>query len=353
MPRTGTFRLNAATIASFVTLFLAAFLGQAPAASPIPAAFSPAESSPPLGTTASRQPVAVPGPAAQAKAQAPAPTQTPATAAAPSLQEVLAKAAEYCRKLESSAFDFVCREEIRETVDPKYDALARQNPKSPASVNDLGVGASNYMGPTITISTVNKIKRSFVYDYQCIRASRTIRETRTELEENGKKMVRENAELQTSVIVFGTALLAPVGVFGERFQPGFDFSVAAEERNEKTKAVVLVVDSKPKPGAPQTRNLYGQAWIDAATGNILKIEWSEDRVGNFDVFEKRGELYKRKPRLIIRSEFSAEKNGIRFPSHLYVEETYLKDSGKPFIRSKTDVVYKDFKFFTVEYEVGK
>ena len=281
-------------------------------------------------------------------AAAPAQKKTAAPKAPPAadltLDEILARTAEYCRKLESSAFDFVCLEEIKETIDPALEVETKT--MRPTTVVD-----GMYTGPTITFTTVRpkKVKRSFVYDYQCIRASRTLRESRTQLEENGKKMVRENAELQTSVIVYGTALLAPVGLFGERFQPNYVFSVVAVDRTGKN--TVLVVDAKPKPGTPQSRNLYGQARIDAVTGDILKIDWSDDRVGHFDVFQKRGELYKRKPRLTIRSEFSAEKNGIRFPSRLYVEEAYLKDSGKPFIRSKTDIIYKDFKFFTVEFEV--
>lgn len=259
----------------------------------------------------------------------------------PQLPALLAKAAEYCRKLESSAFDFVCREEISETIDPNLDVARNSPPPNP--------GWTTYAGPSVVISWTRKIKRSFVYDYQCVRAGRTIREMRTQLEENGKRKVVPNAELRTSVVVFGTALLGPVGLFGERFQPDYDFALAGEEKIGKTR--VFVVDAMPKPGAPPSRNLYGKAWIDPATGDILKIEWSESRVGRFDVFEKRGQLYNRKPRLIIRSEFSAEKNGIRFPSRLSVEEAYLKESGKAFIRSKTEVVYKDFKFFTVEFEV--
>jgi hypothetical protein len=257
------------------------------------------------------------------------------------LQALLAKAAEYCRKLESSAFDFVCREEIAETIDPALD-VAKYFPPSTSEWTE-------YLGPGITISTVRKIKHRFVYDYQCIRAGRTIREMRTQLEENGKKKVVPNAELKTSIVVFGTALLGPVGLFGERFQPDYDFAIAGEEKTGKTS--VFVIDAMPKPGAPPTRNLYGKAWIDPVTGDILKIEWSESRVGRFDVFDKRGRLYDRKPRLIISSEFSAEKNGIRFPNRLSVEEAYLKESGKAFIRSRTEVVYKDFKFFTVSYDV--
>jgi hypothetical protein len=280
---------------------------------------------------------------------APQAVVSPATPSPVRLEALLAKAAEYCRKLESSAFDFVCSEEIRETIDPKLDASQKGLRMDPGSTNYLGPGVSNYIGPTLVLSTVKKIKHSFVYDYQCVRAGRTIREVRTQLKENGKRKVVPNASLQTSVVVWGTALLAPVGLFGERFQPDYDFTVAGEGLFGKTK--VIFVQAVPKPGAPPTRNLYGKASIDPATGDILEIEWSENRVGRFDVFEKRAEIYKRTPRLVIRSEFSAEKNGIRFPSGLHVEEAYLKESGKAFIRSKTDVVYKDFKFFTVEVEV--
>ncbi|HMA55001.1 MAG TPA: hypothetical protein VKT17_11085 [Acidobacteriota bacterium] len=266
-----------------------------------------------------------------------------------SLDALLAKASEYCRKLESSAFDFVCREEIRETIDPKLDAAQKRGGADLGELSLLGPGAANYFGPTLTISTVRKIKRSFVYDYQCIRAGRAIREIRDQLEENGKRKNVPHAELQTSIVVFGTALLAPIGLFGERFQPGYDFTIAGHDRIDDIP--VVIVDAKPKPGTPASRNLYGRSWVDPVSGDILKIEWSEDRVGNFDVFAKRGRIYKRTPRLDIRSEFSAEKNGIRFPSRLSVDETYLNDSGKAFVRSKTEVVYKDFKFFTVEFDV--
>jgi len=124
---------------------------------------------------------------------APAPPAVPRQSAAPvpqsRLNALLAKAAEYCRKLESAAFDFVCREEIAESVNPSLDA----GPKSPPPRS----GGAPYTGPTISIGWMNKIKRRFVYDYQCVRAGGAIRETRTLLEENGKKKVLPNAELAT------------------------------------------------------------------------------------------------------------------------------------------------------------
>jgi len=259
----------------------------------------------------------------------------------PDLGGLLAKIAEYCRRLESSAFDFVCREEIIETINPSLDI--------PGSTPVVRLPSP--MGGEVTVVNriVRDIKNSYVYDYQCVRAERSIHEVRTLLKENGKEKNERNAVLKTSVVVFGTTLMGPVGLFGERFQPDYDFSVVGQDKIGKIK--VLVVDAHPKPGAPSSRNLYGKAWIDPATADILRIEWSESRVGRFEIFEKRGELYKRTPRLTIRSEFSAEKNGIRFPSRLFVEEAYLNQAGRAVVRSKTDVKYKDFKFFKVEVEV--
>jgi hypothetical protein len=258
------------------------------------------------------------------------------------LPSLLKRAAEYCQKLEGAGLNFVCREEIRETIDPLLDVRQRQ-----VISYDWAWAPRNTM---VMLSSPRKIKNSYVYDYQCIRSGGAIREVRILLKENGQTKHESDARLKTSVVVFGTALLGPVGLFGERFQPQYDYAAIGQDRIGKRP--VIIIDARPKPGAPETRNLYGKAWVDPVTADILKIEWSESRVGRHEVFDKRGELFQRTPRLTIRSEFSAEKNGIRFPSHLIVEEAYLGKSGRPFVRSKTDVAYADFKFFTVEVEVG-
>lgn len=282
----------------------------------------------------------VPAPGPRLPQRPPQKIETAAPASA-ELGRLLAKAAEYCRRLDSSAFDLAGREEIRETIDPKLD----RSPAAPPS----GSGAAPFLGPTLTISTVRKIKRSFVYDYRCVRAGRTLREVRNQLEENGKSKVVPDAELQISVDVFGSALLGPVGLFGERAQPGYDFSTAGRERIGSVDAVII--EAKPRPGVRAGRCLRGQAWVDPASGGILRIEWSESRAGRFDVFVRRGEIFKRTPRLTFRAELSVERNGIRFPGRVSVEEAYLKDSGKPFVRSTTEAVYEDLKLSAVTFDV--
>ena len=259
------------------------------------------------------------------------------------LETVLKRLAGYCQRLENAAFDFVCLEEIKETIDP---ALDMKRPRQ--SLKDWAYWDLARWNSSVPKAHM-KIHNTYVYDYQCIRANREIREMRTLLKEGGWKRLEPNAQLKTSVVVYGNALLFPVGLFGERFQAHYDYAIAGEGMIEGRPVVVIA--ATPKAGVSETRSLYGRAWVDTETLDIMKIEWSERHIGRYEIFAERGERYKRTPRLRVRSEFQVQKNGIRFPSSLFIEEGYLNDRGRASIRSLTTVVYKDFKFFIVEVEI--
>ncbi len=260
----------------------------------------------------------------------------------PDLAALLDKLTAYAGRLERSILDFVCREEILETIDYGLDASSR----SPRPLMDWSADGRS---ATVRIPSRRgaRIKRTYVYDYQCVRGkSGLLRESRILLEDDGKKVRVPNATLKTEVFVFGTPLLGPVGVFGERFRPYYDYAVTGRE--EIDGRPVVVIEAVPAVDRPGATNLYGKAWVGAADGELLKIEWSESRIGRREIFEARAETYKLRPRITLRSEFSAERNGIRFPSRLWMEEAYLNERDRAFVRSRTAVVYKDFKFFTVE-----
>jgi hypothetical protein len=263
------------------------------------------------------------------------------------LDVLLAKTADYCRRLESAILDFVCREEISEKINPVLDA------PPPPSIRTW-TGADNWSGVdsrgAIAISAApSKIKNSYVYDYQCIRKDGRFEEIRTLLEENKKTKNEPDAKLKTSIVFYENVLLGPVGIFKKEYQTEYDYKIVGQDKFEKKP--VIVVDAKPKPDAPGANTLYGKAWIDPVTGNIVKIEYSENRIGRYEVFKARGEKYNRTPRINERAEFSEEKNGLRFPSKLFIEETYINSRGRAFVRSETTVVYTDFKFFTVDVEI--
>lgn len=148
--------------------------------------------------------------------------------------------------------------------------------------------------------------------------------------------------------VYRNALLGPVAIFG---RPWRDHCVYEAVREAKIGGrACVVIDVRPKAHEPKIGFLFGRAFIDKATLEILRIEWSEQRIGNYAVFEKRGERYGLKPCISVTSDFDIEKNGIRFPSRHVIEEAYLDSRGKKFVRSETAVVYSDFRFFTVTVE---
>ncbi|MGB2765186.1 MAG: hypothetical protein WBC20_12325 [Candidatus Aminicenantaceae bacterium] len=257
------------------------------------------------------------------------------------LNAILAKAAEYADRLERAALDFVCCEEIKEWLDPTLDAKL-----------ELSRGRTDYdpiTGEFKTWQGAKEIKKSYVYDYQCIRKQGKIHETRTLLKENGKEKKEAKASLKTTIFRYGTSMLGPVSMFGTRFQPRYQYTVVGEKKIKGQK--VIIVDADPLIDDVKSTNLYGKAWIAVEAGDILKIEWNEERIGRYKIFEERGKKFNRTPRITVVSEFQAEKNGLRFPTQLYIEEAYLNKYGRAFIRSKTTVTYKDFRFFTVEVEI--
>lgn len=259
------------------------------------------------------------------------------------LRDFLQKAAVYCEKLEKANLNFVCEEEVEERTDPLLDV--RASPGAPAG----GDTAGEKRPPTPLLWRVRETKRTFLYDYQGIRSNGQVQESRTLLEKNGEKRNEPQAKLETSTFVYANVLQSPVGIFAARFQNTYDYRLGGS--GMVGDRPVVTIEVVPKPGAPEVKNLYGQAWVDAETADILRVEWSENRVGHFDIFEERGKAFKREPRITIRSEFCTEKNGIRFPSSLDIEEAYLNERGRAFVRSTTRVAYKKFRFFTVEVEV--
>ncbi len=68
--------------------------------------------------------------------------------------------------------------------------------------------------------------------------------------------------------------------------------------------------------------------------------------------EKIAKRLNAKPKIIFVSEYAFEKNEIRFPSKYSVEEIYILFRGFNYSRSKTTVIYDNYKFFAVDTKVN-
>ncbi len=274
-------------------------------------------------------------------ADRPSPVSPQAAEASADLRLLLEKAAAYCRRLESSVLDFVCREAVEEEVDASKDSLKVRAPV-PTWVLPKNM-------PSMSVQSNARYRVSCVYDYQCVRAEGRIKERRILLLQNGKKKNEPDAPLLISSLAYRNAMLGPVNLFSERNQARYGFKPAGRAKYEKRP--VVVVEATPRADEVDPLCLTGKAWIDPQTGDILRIEWTQKPSANPEIFEDRAKRAKGRLRLTVRTEFSEEKNGLRFPSRIWIQEAYVRERGRAFVRSETDVVYKDFKFFTVETEV--
>jgi len=261
------------------------------------------------------------------------------------LDILIKRASEYCQKLKGVIFHFVCLEEIKEIIDPTLDILDPLD-----TIEDWRMIPPGHPH-SARIVPLRKLHNSYIYDYQCIREGQTIRETRTLIEENGQRKNVPNAALQTSVIVYGHALLSPINLFGEGVYRTNDYRIG--NRTLLRGRPVVVIEARPKEGSELKGAYHGSAWIDEKTSEIYKISWDQSAIGNIDIFMKRGRRYGRHPRLGVTTEFTVEKNGIRFPSRILFEEAYVNDQGRALVRSSTTITYRDFRFFTVQIERDK
>lgn len=244
------------------------------------------------------------------------------------LKAILKKVGDYCQKLEKGAYYFVCQEEISEKVDYSRDFWLL-NPK---------------------------FHFKYLYDYQLIKKENVTKESRILLERNGLKVYEEGAALETKTFRHQHVLLRTVDLFSAFGDTFNDYNMIGEETLFGEEAIVI--EAFPKTSyehkflyGVEPSYLLGKIWVKKDDYSILKIVWNPKIIKDFKNIEELAERYKAEPRITIISEYKFEKNGIRFPSRLFVEEAYIDQGGKKFIRSETEIIYRDYKFFTVETEV--
>lgn len=252
------------------------------------------------------------------------------------IAEILVKAQKYCRKLERAALDYVCTEKIEEEIIQQVmESRTRVNPRTAQTTLEY-------------TPSEQKLKNTYVYDYQMIRKDRRFEEHRTLIDENGKECRIPNARLKTTFVEFRNGVFGPVGLLSTDKQQDYNYRILEKIKESENEIVVISVHPKDLINADQP---YGKIWIKTAGFGVLKIEWYQESLGNFPAIMEYAKKQNAKPSITAYTEFGYEKNGIRFPSRMSIEEAYIKKKDKKEIRSLTVVEYVDYKFFTVETKI--
>ncbi len=249
---------------------------------------------------------------------------------------VLKKCGEYCTRLQNVTLDFVCLERIEEK---------------------LFAGGNSIFGPTTNVGSTWRLKEpplltnknNLIYDYQLIRKKGIINEIRTLLKENGEVKHEKNAPLKTLSYWHKHIVLGPIGLLSLKAQSKYEYRLVKEGKFKGEKA--FIIEAVPKTDT-HTEYLYGKAWISKKDFCVLKIEWKQESLRNYELVEKSVDTSWMKPDIHLVSEYAFEKNGIRFPSTHIVKENYInKRTGRRYRSVEIKVVYKDYIFFVVETDI--
>lgn len=254
----------------------------------------------------------------------------------PEVKKILENCAEYCERLSHLVLYFVCREEITERIDhtdPK--ALGQFSSDDPKRIRKKA------QFPVFE-------KSVYVYDYQLIRRRDETKEQRILLEENGQEKNERNAPLKTKRFKHTYMVFGPIGLLSRYNQQFYDYRIIKQTKLNDEE--VFVIEATPKSDA-ESDKLFGKIWIKRSDYSILKIEWNQTSLENFEEIEKTASNLKAIPQITLITEYGFEKNKIRFPSKYLLEEEYVKSEGGRYEKSEVIVLYKDYKFFTVETEV--
>ena len=260
------------------------------------------------------------------------------------LQMILDKCTEYTLKLSESALYYVCHEKIKEKF-KKLEEKEREIGMTVGGHRDLQPDEIMQAEDKRLILTGSE-KRNYIYDYQLIRKKGNVKEKRIPLEKNAKEISQEDILQETKPIYSLKPILVPTQLLTIEQRPRFLFKLAKDEKIKGK--LVYVIEAYLRPG--QMGNIRrGKLWVNKSDFRIVKAEVETNFVEGFEDILSECDNFYLKPHFKSTHYYEVEKNGILFPSRSEIRVEYSGLlAAKKGLKSELEVIYENYKFFTVE-----
>ena len=207
------------------------------------------------------------------------------------LEPVMARAADYCRRLKEAAFRFYCLEVVEERVLERNPLTKRTEP----------------------------VERRWEYDYQITGSGGGISEQRRLVREGTRKMDKANATLETRFSSHYSVFL-PVTLLALENRAAYAYRLAGRDRIGRSRCVVVEVTPLRAEGVGIAQ---GSAWIDEKDGSVLKIEMNPRGVVGVEELEKAAKVMQARLLLEVSHQYFVSHGGLRFPSMTMFREAYV------------------------------
>ena len=270
----------------------------------------------------------------------------------PQLQTILDSTAAYCEKLKAAAFHYTCTEKIVETIETSVQSKTINRDLNRflrrGWITPYREGDDNNRGA----------KNEFVSQYQAIQLDNRARELRLLLEHNGKKILKENAGLNT-IIYSPNAFLAPLFLFDKQNRDKFEYEILKKERTMDRDAYVIQLKLKNRE---DENAIFAQAWIDSVDFSVLKFEAFPDSFQGYEALVNSANRNFSKVKIRDIHYFGFRRDDLRFPSSTKITIIFtenkqdtvkgpeLKPQAQPFTKITSSFSYKKYKFFNVTVE---
>ena len=207
------------------------------------------------------------------------------------LEPVMAKAADYCRRLKEAAFRFYCLEKVEERVLERNPLTKRTEP----------------------------VERRWEYDYQITGSGGGISEQRRLVREGTRKMDKANATLETRFSSHYSVFM-PVTLLALENRAAYAYRLAGRDRVGRSRCLVVEVTPLRDEGVGIAQ---GRAWIDEKDGSVLKIEMNPRGVVGVEELEKAAKVMQARLLLEVSHQYFVSHGGLRFPSMTMFREAYV------------------------------
>jgi len=267
------------------------------------------------------------------------------------LNKILKGAGEYCNKLDSAVFHYICKEEILETTSELGPTKHRTESKYDQAAGRMV--SKRVQGRVVGNVITNK--KIYTYDYQLLQNGDQVVEQRRRIEAGKNSTEIPNTELRLESFLSKKIAMTPLAIFDILSQTKFKFRFLKYEKKNKIDAVVIEVFPIDHTNS---KSIYGKVWIDKTDHSILRIEVNPVSIGGFrNLYIRSGKIG---GRLDIKCsiEFDLKRDGVRFPTSVIISERYYGGRVlrnilglKYWEKNKIAYKYTDYKFFDVDTEV--
>ncbi|MCJ7484747.1 MAG: TonB family protein [Candidatus Aminicenantes bacterium] len=265
------------------------------------------------------------------------------------LNEVLAGAAAYSRRLAGSVLDYVCEETISEIgyklrTNPQEQVYVSWQTESRRTNRGLETGSISVL---LTIMDPRLIKQTrFVCDYQLVKDGDMVKERRIMLKTGGRK-INDELYLEEKRFSILMPILAGVKLLSPERQGLFKYRIIDESRAHGKECDVL--EARPRSGDAEGIEL-ARIWVDKKSRRILKCEIEGVPVEGYEEVLVDCVQLNIHPVFIVTHEYGVDYQDVSFPSRTAVRVEYPmpQSLGGPVLKSTIDLKYSKYRYFSVK-----